>query len=109
MDLYLAELNNSKVWTSYWREVSSGVLEKVSVLALLLYYSLISEWNEDINGRHIRFMGDKRLRETANIWRKDTALRNRCLEIFPDTIKVKLIAKYKVLYIGSKAIIIEIT
>ena len=47
--------------------------------------------------------------ETANIWRKDTALRNRCLEIFPDTFKVKLIAKYKVLYIGSKAIIIEIT
>lgn len=109
MDLYLAELSNSKVLMSDWRDVSSGVLEKVSVFALSLHYDLISEWNEDIHGRHIRFMEDERLDETANIWRKDTALRNRCPEIFSDAIKMKLIAKYKLLYIGSKAIITEIT
>lgn len=73
MDLYLAELNNSKYWCQTdWRDVSSGVLEKVSVFALLLYYNVISDWNENINGRHIRFMEDERLDETANIWRKDS-------------------------------------
>lgn len=62
---------------SDWREVSSSVLEKISVSALFLYYNVINNWNENINGRHIRFMEDKRLEETANIWRKDIVLRNR--------------------------------
>lgn len=79
--------------SKYWRqtrEVSSSVLEKVSVFALFLYYSVISDWNENINGRHIKFMEDKGLEEIANIWRKDIALRNRWPEKFPKTIKVKL-------------------
>lgn len=62
---------------SEWREVSSDVLEKVSVFILFLYYNVISDWNENINGRYIRFMEDKRLEEVANIWGKDLALRNR--------------------------------
>lgn len=62
---------------SDWREVSSGVLERISVSALFLYYNVINNWNENIHGRHIRFMEDRRLEKTANIWRKDIMLRNR--------------------------------
>lgn len=85
MGLYLAELNNSAYWCQT-REISQVVPLKRSLsLALFLYYNVISDWDENISGRHIRFMEDERLGETANIWRKDIALRNRC----PEIIKVK--------------------
>lgn len=72
------------------RDIASGALGKVSVSCPILVLHVISDWNENISGRHIRFMKGKRLDETANIWRKDIALRNRCPEILPETTKEKL-------------------
>lgn len=65
-------------------------LKRSLSLALFLYYNVISDWNENISGRHIRFMKDERLGETVNIWKRDIALRNRCPKILPEAIKVKL-------------------
>lgn len=75
MDLYLVELDNSKVLMFDEKRLHMVTLEKGLILVLFLCYNVASDYNEHKNSRNIHFMMDRRLWEINNIWRNDMALR----------------------------------